>query len=214
VITVIPTVRIVSLSINAVDAPDEDAALELAEVEQTAEDAETPDGQDKLNALVAGRGRQDTISYYAFTATPKARTREPFGTLVEVDGQPRYVATHTYTMRQAIEGGFILDVLANYTTYKTFWKIEKAIRDDPEFDERKAKAAIARFVALHPTYLAQKAEVIVEHFRQHVAHRARVIRRRLGRAPMGERARRSVRGSMAPDRSGPRCRRASRSTRR
>ena len=117
------------------------------------EEAATPDGQDELNELVAGRGKQDTISYYAFTATPKARTRELFGTLVEVDGEPRYVAAHTYTMRQAIEEGFILDVLENYTTYKTFWKIEKAIRDDPEFDERKAKAAIARFVKPSPDEL-------------------------------------------------------------
>ena len=156
---------------RTVEAPDEEAALDLAEAEQSVEEAATPDGQDELNELVAGRGKQDTISYYAFTATPKARTRELFGTLVEVDGEPRYVAAHTYTMRQAIEEGFILDVLENYTTYKTFWKIEKAIRDDPEFDERKAKAAIARFVSLHPTNLAQKTQVIVEHFRQHVAHR-------------------------------------------
>jgi type I restriction enzyme R subunit len=72
-------------------------------------------------------------------------------------------------MRQAIEEGFILDVLNNYTTYKTYWKIEKAITEDPEHDAARAKAAIARFVSLHPTNLAQKAEIIVEHFRQHTA---------------------------------------------
>jgi type I restriction enzyme, R subunit len=81
----------------------------------------------------------------------------------------RYVPFHLYSMRQAIEEGFILDVLANYTTYKTYWKIEKAILDDPEHDKARAKAAIARFVSLHPTNLAQKAEIIVEHFRQHTA---------------------------------------------
>jgi len=70
-------------------------------------------------------------------------------------------------MRQAIEEGFILDVLANYTTYQTYWKIEKTVRDDPEHDKARAKAAIARFVSLHLTNLAQKAEIIVEHFRQH-----------------------------------------------
>ena len=72
---------------------------------------------------------------------------------------------HLYSMRQAIEEGFILDVLANYVTYQTYWHIEQTIPDDPEYDPGKAKAAIARFVALHPHQLAQKAEVIVEHFR-------------------------------------------------
>ncbi len=72
---------------------------------------------------------------------------------------------HLYSMRQAIEEGFILDVLANYTTYQTFWKIEKATEDDPEYDAKKARRAIARFVSLHPHHLAQKAEIIVEHFR-------------------------------------------------
>ena len=72
-------------------------------------------------------------------------------------------------MRQAIEEGFILDVLANYTTYHTFWKIEKAIADDPEYDAKKARRAIARFVSLHPYQLAQKAEIIIEHFRAHTA---------------------------------------------
>ena len=72
-------------------------------------------------------------------------------------------------MRQAIEEGFIMDVLANYTTYQTFWKIEKATEEDPEYDAKKARRAIARFVSLHPHHLAQKAEIIVEHFRQHTA---------------------------------------------
>ena len=72
-------------------------------------------------------------------------------------------------MRQAIEEGFILDVLANYTTYKTFFRIEKAITDDPEYDPARAKRAIARFVTLHPHNLAQKAEIVVEHFREHTA---------------------------------------------
>ncbi len=76
---------------------------------------------------------------------------------------------HLYSMRQAIEEGFIMDVLANYTTYQTFWKIEKATEEDPEYDAKKARRAIARFVSLHPHHLAQKAEIIVEHFR--AAHR-------------------------------------------
>jgi len=72
-------------------------------------------------------------------------------------------------MRQAIEEGFILDVLKNYTTYQTYWKIEKAVADDPAYEAPKARRAIARFVSLHPYNLAQKAEIIVEHFREHTA---------------------------------------------
>ncbi len=84
-------------------------------------------------------------------------------------------------MRQAIEEGFILDVLANYTTYATYWKVGKAVADDPEYDTRKAKRAIARFVSLHPHNLAQKAEVIVEHFREHTRHKIGGTRQGHGR---------------------------------
>src|SRR5205823_8692833 len=76
---------------------------------------------------------------------------------------------HLYSMRQAIEEGFILDVLRNYTTYQTYWRIEKAVLDDPQYESARAKRAIARFVSLHPSNLAQKAEIIVEHFRNHTA---------------------------------------------
>ena len=81
----------------------------------------------------------------------------------------KYEPFHLYSMRQAIDEGFILDVLANYTTYHTYWRIEKAITDDPEYESAKARRAIARFVSLHPTNLSQKAELIVEHFRAHTA---------------------------------------------
>ena len=113
----------------------------------------------------ARSGRQSNLSYFAFTATPKGRTLEMFGRSNSETG--RYEPFHLYSMRQAIEEGFIMDVLANYTTYQTFWKIEKATEDDPEYDAKKARRAIARFVSLHPHQLAQKAEIIVEHFRQH-----------------------------------------------
>jgi type I restriction enzyme R subunit len=115
----------------------------------------------------ARHGRQSNLSYFAFTATPKGRTLDMFGTLNPKTGV--HEPFHLYSMRQAIEEGFIMDVLANYTTYQTFWKIEKAIEEDPEYDARKARGAIARFVSLHPHHLAQKAEIIVEHFRQHTA---------------------------------------------
>ena len=125
--------------------------------------------EDALAAAVAARGRQPNLSFFAFTATPKGKTLELFGR--KNPATDKSEAFHTYTMRQAIEEGFILDVLANYVTYETYWRIEKAVADDPEFESKKAQAAIARFVSLHDHNLAQKAEIIVEHFRTHVAHR-------------------------------------------
>jgi type I restriction enzyme, R subunit len=124
--------------------------------------------EEALAKSVAARsGRQKNLSYFAFTATPKGRTLEMFGHLnPETNVHEPF---HLYSMRQAIEEGFIMDVLANYTTYQTFWKIEKATLEDPEYDARKARRAIARFVSLHPYHLAQKAEIIVEHFRNHTA---------------------------------------------
>ena len=129
---------------------------------------EPPDpAEDALAEAVAARGRQPNLSFFAFTATPKARTLELFGRYDPATD--RHVPFHLYSMRQAIEEGFILDVLANYVTYKTYWEIEQATPDDPSYDPGKAKAAIARFVSLHPHQLAQKAEVIVEHYRAKVA---------------------------------------------
>lgn len=119
---------------------------------------DSPDGEDFIRQSILDRGRQPNISFFAFTATPKAKTLEVFGE----NGEP----THLYSMRQAIEEGFIHDVLKNYMTYKTFYKLSKAIEDDPEVNKSKASRAIARFVSLHPYNLAQKTEVIIEHFRQ------------------------------------------------
>ncbi len=128
------------------------------------------DAPDDLEQAVAetqkGRGPQKNISYFAFTATPKNVTMELFGTK-GADGLPR--AFHLYSMRQAIEEGFILDVLQNYMTYKTYYELEKAIEDDPRFKVRLAQRKVARFATLHPTAIAQKVEVIVEHFLRHVA---------------------------------------------
>jgi len=156
-----------ALSAGSVDK--EDSVLADAEASDAEDEKARGDGEDIIQRAVAGRGRQDNISFFAFTATPKAKTLELFGQRVDTPDGPRFVPFHLYSMRQAIEEGFILDVLANYTTYKTYWKIEKKILEDPEHDKARAKAAIARFVSLHPTNLAQKAEIIVEHFRQHTA---------------------------------------------
>jgi type I restriction enzyme R subunit len=140
-----------------------EAAYDAAEKLESKVEA-SDDPQDVLAASVAARGRQPNLSFFAFTATPKAKTLELFGTRSDLDGLHR--AFHLYSMRQAIEEGFILDVLTNYVTYTTYFKLANASNDDPEVDQRKASAALARFVSLHPTNLAQKSEVIVEHFRR------------------------------------------------
>jgi type I restriction enzyme, R subunit len=146
------------------------AAAEAADAPRSTRQAELPDPvADALEAGARARGHQRNISFFAFTATPKGRTLEQFGRLNPATG--KHQPFHLYTMRQAIEEGFILDVLASYTTYKTYWNIEKTVPDDPAYDTAKAKAAIARFVSLHEHNLAQKAEVIIEHFRQHVRHK-------------------------------------------
>ncbi|WP_405089344.1 type I restriction endonuclease [Micromonospora sp. NBC_01392] len=124
---------------------------------------------DLLTASALARGRHETLSYFAFTATPKPKTLELFGTPHPVTGNPQ--PFHTYSMRQAIDEGFILDVLRNYLTYKSYWKLANANPDDPEVDPKKAGSQLARFASLHPTMQAQKAEIIVEHFRKHAAPR-------------------------------------------
>lgn len=142
----------------------------LAAAEQTDASTEREDAVGEALARAArARGKQSNLSFFAFTATPKGRTLEQFGRLNPSSG--KHEAFHTYTMRQAIEEGFILDVLANYITYKTYWNIEKTVPDDPTYDPTKARAAIARFVSLHEFNLTQKAEVIIEHFRRHIAHK-------------------------------------------
>lgn len=109
------------------------------------------------------------MSYFAFTATPKFKTLCLFGTQVGTNPttkRPIYEPFHLYSMRQAIDEGFILDVLRGYTTYKTYFKLVKAVSDDPELDKKKASKALARFVSLHPSNIAQKTKIVVEHFRQ------------------------------------------------
>ena len=114
------------------------------------------------------RGQQQNISFFAFTATPKTKTLGVFGQ-INAAGKPE--PFHLYSMRQAIEERFILDVLDNYTTYERYYKLTKAINEDPELNKKKASKAIGRFVSLHPHELAQKTEVIIEHFRQIVSKR-------------------------------------------
>ena len=122
-----------------------------------------PDGMEALFLGMAKRGRQANLSFFAFTATPKHRTLKVFGR----NGEP----AHRYTMRQAIEEGFILDVLKHYTPYATYYKLLKACEDDPNVERKRAARALARFVRLHPHNVAQKTQVMVEHFHSATRHR-------------------------------------------
>jgi type I restriction enzyme R subunit len=121
------------------------------------------ENMEKLYRSMAKRGRQENLSFYAFTATPKHKTLAVFGK----NGEP----AHRYTMRQAIEEGFILDVLQNYTSYKTYYKLIKACEDDPNVERKKAAKALARYLRLHPHNIAQKTEIMVEHFHSFTSHK-------------------------------------------
>lgn len=139
------------------------AATTLEEAEQAEAEAKTPDEEieDRVLAEMAARGRLPNVSFFAFTATPKPRTLELFGRR-RPDGT--FEPFHLYSMRQAIEEGFILDVLANYTTYKTYWRLLKKIEDDPRYDKRKAQSLLKSFVELHPHAIHEKVRICVEHF--------------------------------------------------
>ena len=103
----------------------------------------------------------DNISFFAFTATPKSKTLEMFGTENEVG---EFWPFHIYSMKQAIEEGFILDVLKHYLSYETYFKLVKTIEDDPEFDEKKAKRVLRKFVEEHPQAIRKKTEIMLDHF--------------------------------------------------
>lgn len=120
------------------------------------------DAEDMIASEIHRSGKQPNVSMFAFTATPKPTTIQLFGRL-NTKGERN--AFHVYSMKQAIEEGFILDVLQNYTEYSTFYRINKEIEDDPRCKTNEAKRQIARFVELHDTNIAQRVEVIVEHFR-------------------------------------------------
>ncbi|WEK08115.1 MAG: DEAD/DEAH box helicase family protein [Candidatus Pseudomonas colombiensis] len=139
--------------------------------------SDVPDGEEisaeeLLDAAVQARQPNERISYYAFTATPKAKTLELFGRPADptlpASSSNKPEAFHLYSMRQAIEEGFILDVLRNYTTYSTAWKIAHPEGEDDEVDSKKARIKLARWVRLHPYNISQKVEVIVEHFRANI----------------------------------------------
>jgi len=128
---------------------------------------EAEDAQDKVLQAMRSRKMRGNASYLAFTATPKNSTLEKFGQQQE-DGS--FKPFHLYSMKQAIEEGFILDVIANYTTYKSYYEIEKSIQDNPEFDSRKAQKRLRAYVETSQQTINTKAEIMLDHFIPHVVN--------------------------------------------
>lgn len=130
--------------------------------------SEEDDTEDKINKLVECRKMLPNASYFAFTATPKNKTLEMFGVPYEEGGEVKHEPFHIYTMKQAIQEGFIQDVLKHYTTYNSYYKLAKIVEADPLFDKKKAQKKLRSFVESNPTAISKKAEIIVEHFHEQV----------------------------------------------
>ena len=150
------------------------AKMSMALSEAGAED-EDETFEDRINRLMESRKVLPNASYFAFTATPKNKTLELFG---EPDPQPdgtvKHRPFHSYTMKQAIQEGFILDVLAHYTPVKSYYKLVKKIEDDPEFDVKKAQKKLRRFVEGHEYAIRLKAEIMVDHFHEQVMAKGKI----------------------------------------
>ncbi len=141
------------------------------------------DNEDRINAMMEGRKLLANASYFAFTATPKNKTIETFGKLIcdsngnpvlDEDGKPKREPCHSYTMKQAIQEGFILDVLQHYTTIDSFYKLMKTVEDDPMFDKKRAQKKLRSFVENNEYTVAKKATMMVEHFHEQVIAKAKI----------------------------------------
>lgn len=139
-------------------------SLEEAEAQDEVED----DLEDRIVKTARSRGPMDNVSMFAFTATPKEKTLQLFG---EEQPDKSYEPFSLYSMKQAIEERFIMDVLENYTTYRVYWNLLKKVKDDPRYDAQKAKYLARLFADLHPHSIKEKVAIIVEHFTEHAAHR-------------------------------------------
>ena len=138
------------------------AGKNMKAVTDVLREGEEVDAEDILAKEVSKNGKPENVSVFAFTATPKPTTLKLFG---RANTKGRYEAFHLYSMKQAIEEGFILNVLENYTTYDTYFQLNKEIKEDPEYQTNKAKRQIARYIDLHETNIMQRVEIIIEHFR-------------------------------------------------
>lgn len=127
------------------------------------------DMQERILATIRAKKLQSNASYFAFTATPKATTLEIFGCKCKYGGEEKFIPLHLYSMKQAIEEGFILDVLANYITYKSYYQIIKTISENPSYDKQKASAKLRRYVEGNKQTIAIKVREMIEHFLAHSA---------------------------------------------
>ncbi|TLU85965.1 MAG: type I restriction endonuclease subunit R [Chlorobium sp.] len=150
------------------------AAMSQALAGKNTSDAEEPDPEDTVNEALekrmAARKMLTNASYFAFTATPKNKTLEMFGEALppDAEGKVKHRPFHSYTMKQAIDEGFILDVLKSYTPVESYYKLIKKIEDDPEFDTKKAKKKLRRYVESHDHAIRLKSEIMVDHFHEQV----------------------------------------------
>ena len=141
------------------------------------------DNEDRINAMMEGRKLLTNASYFAFTATPKNKTLETFGTVItdengnpilNEDGELQHRPFHSYTMKQAIQEGFILDVLKYYTPISSYYKLMKTVQDDPMFDKKRAQKKLRAFVESDSYTIAQKAEMMVEHFHEQMISKGKI----------------------------------------
>ena len=132
------------------------------------------DNEDKINAMMEGRRLLNNASYFAFTATPKNKTLETFGVAYQDGDEIRHRPFHVYTMKQAIQEGFILDVLQHYTTIDSFYKLMKTVEDDPMFDKKRAQKKLRSFVESNEYTIAKKAAMMVDHFHEQVVAKAKI----------------------------------------
>jgi len=144
-------------------------ALSAAGVEDGDDDTE-----DQINRIMESRKMLANASYFAFTATPKNKTLEVFGEPVPDEGEVKHRPFHSYTMKQAIQEGFILDVLANYTPYKSYYNLIKTTEDDPEFDTKRAQRKLKLYVEGHKYAIREKAEIMVDHFHEQVIAKQKI----------------------------------------
>lgn len=152
---------------------DIDYSLEEIATIENQEEENREDDEDKIARIMASQGKQENLSFFGFTATPKQETLEVFGKAIEKTEQeaPAYRAHHVYSMRQAIEEGFIFDVLQNYMTYDVSYRIANSTKENPEVPQSKAAKTIAQYAFLHPRNISEKTEVMVEHFMLNTRHK-------------------------------------------
>lgn len=144
------------------------AKMHMALGDSDVEKEEEPTTEDVINTLMASRKMLTNASYFAFTATPKNKTLEIFGEPIKDGDTIKRRPFHSYTMKQAIQEGFILDVLKSYTPVECYYRLERVIEGDPEFDTKKAKKKLRKYVESHSQAIREKAEIMVDHFHHNV----------------------------------------------